>query len=124
MIRRERVIQSVGNILRRAPLLSHRTEQIDHHSHRHRGWHTPATDITHTEVETVVLHKEVIEVATHLLGRFHHGIEIDIVTLRKSRELARHHSHLDVAGNAQLAIDTFLGSRGVLQLVVGLTQLL
>ena len=31
VIRRERVVQSVGNNLRRTALLGHRAEQIDHH---------------------------------------------------------------------------------------------
>ena len=47
-----------------------RTEQRVDYAHHHRRWCTLATDITDTEEQLLVAEVIVIQVATHLTGRY------------------------------------------------------
>ena len=68
------------------------------------------------------IHQEItVEVATHLLGRCHRTVYVKV---RSLREVPGHHTHLDITGNAQVALNALLGSSGLLQLVVGRQQFL
>ena len=62
-----------------------------------------------------------IQVATHFLRWRHRAIEVQIGTLG---EVSRHHTHLDVTCNTQVALNTLLRRRCLLQLVVGRQQFL
>ena len=51
-------------------------------------------------------------------------MEVYVATVRECGEGVRHHRHLNVASDAQFAVDTLLGCGRVGQLVVGMAQLL
>ena len=61
-------------------------------------------------------HKEIVEVASHLLGRSHCGINIEFIVLGESRKNARQHMCLNVRCQGQLCSDSFFFSRDFLKL--------
>ena len=74
-------------------------EHTSCHSHYQCGRYTFACHVADAEVQLLVADEEVEEVATHLLGRHHLAIDIDIGTLRERWIHLRQHSLLDVTGN-------------------------
>ena len=78
-------------------LLGHGTEQTGGLGHEQRGGDALATDVAEADIDVVVLQQEVVEVATHLLGGLHIGIEVQSLV---GGELAGDDGLLDVAGNA------------------------
>ena len=94
-------------------------EQRSCDSHIQRCRHSFSCHVADNEEELIVLDDEVVEVAAHLLGRSHRGIELKVLPLWKCR---RDHAHLDVMGNLQLALQPFLAGSGGLQVVDMLFQ--
>ena len=66
--------------------------------------------------------EEVVEVAAHLLGGLHRGIEVDVLTVGEGGEDAGHHALLDVVGDTQLTLDALLGLGGLLELAVSFLE--
>ena len=87
--------------------------------HIERCRHSLASHVADDEEEFVALDDEVVEVASHLLGRCHRGKEIEVLSLWEGR---RDHPHLDVVGNLQLALQAFLAGRCRLEFVDVLLQ--
>ena len=94
--------------LRRCP--AHAGADIDHDIDRHhkqRGRHALVRDVADPHGEMVVIDQyEVIEVAAHLFGRFHIGINIEFFSVRKRREFGRQGAVLDLFGKIQLCPDS------------------
>ena len=63
---------------------------------------------------------EIVEVAAHFLGRGHQPIEIKVAALWEG---LWYHRHLNISGNTQFTLDAFLGGGGLLELAVGILQL-
>ena len=117
----EHAVQSVGNGVRRELAVNQRAEHSRHFRHIESCGHSLAADVAHAEVEQVVDERVAVEVAAHLAGRGHHGIDIDILALG---EYVRQHTLLYLTGNAQLALNALLRLRSLLKHVVGILQLL
>ena len=101
-------------------LFGNGTEQPYGLCHEQRGGHSLAADVTDTEIQFVVHQDVVVQVASHLAGWCHGGMHVEPGHIGEG---AGHHRHLDIAGNAQLALDTLFGGRRLFQLVVGFLQL-
>ncbi len=112
---REDEVNLGGNLLGRATLLGHDAEEITRDSHEEGCGDTLATNVADAEIEALVLDKEVVEVATHLLGGGHRGIEVDIRAVGECREDAGHHRHLYVARHLELALNRCLLGGGLFQ---------
>ena len=111
VLAREGLVDLRTNIGRHELLGGKRAEQAGGLGHEQGGGHTLARDIAKTEVELIVLKDIAVEVAADLLGGSHRGENIKVGAVR---EVARHHAHLDITGNAQVALDALLGGRGLL----------
>ena len=113
----EGVVESHGYLGRRAVLLSHNSEHTSGRGHEETGGNTLSTDIAYAEIQLVVQQEVVIQVASDLPCRGHRCIEVQLLPFRERREHIRDHSHLDIVGNAKLALDTLLVSRSHFQLI-------
>ena len=72
------VVQAAGDDVRLETAVHQRAEHTRHLRHEEGCRHTLAADVAHAEVEQVVDKSIAVEVATHLLRRRHHRIEIHI----------------------------------------------
>lgn len=73
--------------------------------HKQRRWNTFAGNVSHYHTERIVVNqKEVIEVATNLFRRFHRGVDIKFVPVRKRRKDVREHILLDTRRHGQFCI--------------------
>ena len=100
-------IQSGGYLRWHHGLFRQRVEQSGGLCHEQRGRHSLARHVADAEVQAVALKQIAVQVATHLAGGRHRGIQVEIGTLG---ELVGYHAHLDGTGNAQLRLDALLGS--------------
>ena len=107
-------VQSGGNLCRRQLLFRCHAEHIHGNSHEQRGGNALATDIPQTEIQFLIEDEEVVEVSSDSLCRRDRAEEVDIRTFRERREHPWHHAHLDIPGDAEIALDTFFGRRGLL----------
>ena len=114
------MVQTAGDDVRLETAVHQRAEHTCDLSHKEGCRHTLAADITHAEVEQIVDEGIAVEVATHLLRRRHHRIEIHISA---TGEDVREHAFLDFTGDAEFTLDALLSLRGLFQLVVGSLQL-
>ena len=76
-----------------------------------------AGHVADAEEELLVADVEVEEVAADFLGGRQRGVEQHAVLVVAGGELLGEHAHLDVAGNAQVALDGGLLGRGGLELL-------
>ena len=63
----------------------------------------------------VIHHKEIKEVAAHLLGRIHEGVEIKLFLVGEVREYPGQHVRLDLGGDGQFGADPLFFRRNGLQ---------
>ena len=92
-------------------LIGEGAEEIAGDGHQQGCGNTLSRNVTYTEVEAVVADKEVVEVASHLLGGCHRAIDINVLTFRKCRISLRYHGHLYITGNGEFALHGgFFGS--------------
>ena len=117
---RQLVVDARSNLVGLVAALGKSTEQSHGLCHEQRCRHSLSRDVAHTEVQAVVLQQTVVQVASHLTGRNHLRIDVKALVLRK---VAGHHGHLDVTGNAQFTLDTFLLCRHGCQALGSLTTL-
>ena len=90
----------------------HGTEGRACYRHEERGRHTLARHVADAEEELLVAEVEVEEVAAHLLGRSQRGKELHVVAVLPGGELLGQHTHLYLAGDAQVTLyRCFLGRR-------------
>ena len=88
-------------------------EQGLHHRHQQRRRHSLAAHITNAEDKAVVVHQEVIEIATHLTGWSQRGKYLHWVLLLVGERM-RQHGILNACGNLQFVRNTLLVSVGCL----------
>ena len=80
--------------------------------------------VGHDQRQMVIIHQEeIVEIAAHLLGRGHGGVNIELMPLRERRENARQHGSLDMPGHVQLRADALLLRRNAAQIADILIQL-
>ena len=89
------------------------------HSHVKRRRHPFSCHITYNKEEFITLNDEVVKVAAHLFGRCHGGKEVEVVALRED---CGNHTHLDIVGNDEFALKTFLAGRCGFQIIDMLFQ--
>ena len=97
-------------------VLGNRTEQADGLCHEEGGGHALAGYVTQTEVEIILQQQIAVKVATDFLRWRHRGINIQIGTIGEG---VRNHALLDIPSDTQVALNTLLRRRGLLQLVIG-----
>ena len=107
----DEVVDLLGHLGRRMALLRDDTEHVSRHSHEQRGGNTLTRHVAHAEVEFLLLHEEVVQVAADLLGRGHRSEQVNILALGERREDSRHHAHLDIAGHLQFVLERSLQGR-------------
>ena len=73
--------------------------------HEESCGHALARDIRHDQSQMVVVDQEkVIEIASHLFGGIHDGIEIKLLPFRKCREMVGQHIDLNIRGDREFGI--------------------
>ena len=102
-------IHAGGQLFGLQSLAGQGAEQAGGLRHEERGGNALAADISQSEVEARVVKEEIVEVAADFLGRSHGCEEVDVLAFWERWKHAGHHGHLDVAGDAQLRLDAFLG---------------
>ena len=88
------------------------TEERTGDGHIKRCGHPLACHIADDEEHLIAFDDEVIEVTPHLLGRCHGGEKVEVVTIG---EHGGQHTHLDIMGDDELTLQTFLAGCGHLQ---------
>ena len=96
-------------------MIGDNAEHAARDGHYKRSRNTLPTDVTNAEKQFLVADVEVVQVATHFLGRFHGGIDAHVVAVGVGWEYFRHHAHLYAVGDMQLAGDAFFFSICFLQ---------
>ena len=85
---------------------------VDHdagHHHEEGGRDSLSRDVRHHEAKVILIdQEEVVEVAAHLLGRIHGGMDVQVVPVRVGREDVRQHGFLNPLRQIQLGADAFL----------------
>ena len=75
----------------------------------HQGCrHAFAAYVSDAEEEFFVAYVKVVEVASHLLGRYQRGCKVQVGAVGEGREGLGYHGHLYLVANAQLVLDEFL----------------
>ena len=79
--------------------------------HKQGRRHSLAGNISHNKCQMIFIrHKEVVEVTSHLLGRRHGGIYIELVVVRKGRKNTWQHMCLNIRCQSKLCSDSFFFS--------------
>ena len=77
--------------------------------HEQRAGYALAGHIRHQEVQVVAVRQiKVVEVAAHLLGRVHGGVDVEVLPLRIRREHRRQAGALDLPREFQFPVDALL----------------
>ena len=83
-------------------------EQRPGDGHIERRRHALSRHVADDEEQLVTLDDEIIEITAHLLGGRHCGKKVQVVTLRED---GGDHPHLNVVGDHQFTLQTFLACR-------------
>src|SRR5262249_29306231 len=95
-----------------------RTQERGRHRHEERRRDALPGDVPDGEAEMAVVarEEEVVEVAAHLARRLDERLDVDLGATRTGWERLRQDAHLDVVGDAELALDALLLGDSVLEL--------
>ena len=77
--------------------------------HYQRGRNAFAADIAHGKMEHVALADKIVQVSSHLLGRYEQGVKL-------RRKVGVQHPHLDGAGHIEFRLHAFVVAPGGFQL--------
>src|SRR5689334_19591113 len=94
------------NFIRSAHVACSSPEESPGNSHKQSGRNPLTRNIADNETEMVVVDKkEIIKISTDLSRRNQGRIQVKLRPVRKRGKCFRHHAHLDVAGNLELAFN-------------------
>ena len=83
-------------------------EEAPGHCHHQRRGDALAGDVAYAEEEFVVADEEVVQVASYFPCGHHDGSQVHVTPLLFRRQGLGQHSHLYLAGNAQLVVHLVL----------------
>ena len=102
-------VHRVQDLTGAAPLLRPIVDEDFCRHHKQRRRNPLVRDIRDQDGQMAVIdQEEVIEVSSHLFGRCHAGIEVEVFPVGKCGENMRQHGFLDLGCRAQFRADTLL----------------
>ena len=102
----DRIISPFQDLRRRIAHHRHALQDDLARHHEQRSGYTLAGHIRDHHAQVIVVDQEVVvEVAAHLLGRIHAGVDVKFPAHREGREDVRQHGRLDVCRQRQLRAD-------------------